>query len=65
MFFSSQAGANFNATDKVLRTPLLEAVVNNHMDVAKYLVQCGACVYHQVTPQVLSVDGDTSFIGFS
>ncbi|XP_073404886.1 histone-lysine N-methyltransferase EHMT2 isoform X3 [Dendrobates tinctorius] len=42
-----QAGANFNATDKVLRTPLLEAVVNNHLEVAKYLVQCGACVYHQ------------------
>ncbi|KAG8537248.1 hypothetical protein GDO81_024835, partial [Engystomops pustulosus] len=42
-----QAGANCNANDKVLRTPLLEAVVNNHMEVAKYLVQCGACVYHK------------------
>uniref|UniRef100_A0A8C5N144 Euchromatic histone lysine methyltransferase 2 n=1 Tax=Leptobrachium leishanense TaxID=445787 RepID=A0A8C5N144_9ANUR len=42
-----QAGANFNASDKVLRTPLLEAVVNNHLEIARYLVQCGACVYHQ------------------
>ncbi|XP_073454524.1 histone-lysine N-methyltransferase EHMT2 isoform X2 [Aquarana catesbeiana] len=42
-----QAGAHINATDKILRTPLLEAVVNNHTGVAKYLSQHGACVYHK------------------
>ncbi|KAM6959204.1 histone-lysine N-methyltransferase EHMT2 [Aplochiton taeniatus] len=41
-----QAGANIDAQDKALRTPLLEAIINNHVDVAKYLVQSGACVHH-------------------
>ncbi|XP_075042642.1 histone-lysine N-methyltransferase EHMT2 isoform X2 [Mixophyes fleayi] len=55
-----QAGANINATDKVLRTPLLEAVVNNHLEVAKYLVQNGACVYHQVTSLTCTTNRSTS-----
>ncbi|XP_056335769.1 histone-lysine N-methyltransferase EHMT2 isoform X2 [Danio aesculapii] len=41
-----QAGAKVDAQDKSLRTPLLEAIVNNHVDVVKYLIQSGACVYH-------------------
>lgn len=41
-----QAGAQVDAKDKDLRTPLLEAVINNHVDVARYLIQNGACVYH-------------------
>ncbi|XP_058610068.1 histone-lysine N-methyltransferase EHMT2 isoform X3 [Onychostoma macrolepis] len=41
-----QAGAKVDAQDKTLRTPLLEAIVNNHVDVVKYLIQSGACVYH-------------------
>uniref|UniRef100_A0A669BQ67 Euchromatic histone-lysine N-methyltransferase 2 n=1 Tax=Oreochromis niloticus TaxID=8128 RepID=A0A669BQ67_ORENI len=35
-----------DAQDKDLRTPLLEAIINNHVEVARYLVQNGACVYH-------------------
>uniref|UniRef100_A0A8C6P991 Euchromatic histone-lysine N-methyltransferase 2 n=1 Tax=Nothobranchius furzeri TaxID=105023 RepID=A0A8C6P991_NOTFU len=38
-----QAGANVDAKDKDMRTPLLEAVINNHIDVARYLIQNGAC----------------------
>uniref|UniRef100_A0A669DCV9 Euchromatic histone-lysine N-methyltransferase 2 n=1 Tax=Oreochromis niloticus TaxID=8128 RepID=A0A669DCV9_ORENI len=41
-----QAGAQVDAQDKDLRTPLLEAIINNHVEVARYLVQNGACVYH-------------------
>ncbi|XP_028819405.1 histone-lysine N-methyltransferase EHMT2 isoform X3 [Denticeps clupeoides] len=41
-----QAGAKVDAQDKTLRTPLLEAIVNNHIDVVKFLIQSGACVYH-------------------
>ncbi|XP_050993267.1 histone-lysine N-methyltransferase EHMT2 isoform X2 [Labeo rohita] len=41
-----QAGAKVDAQDKTLRTPLLEAIVNNHVEVVKYLIQSGACVYH-------------------
>ncbi|XP_051520544.1 histone-lysine N-methyltransferase EHMT2-like isoform X3 [Myxocyprinus asiaticus] len=41
-----QAGAKVDTQDKMLRTPLLEAIVNNHVDVVKYLIQSGACVYH-------------------
>uniref|UniRef100_A0A672T426 Histone-lysine N-methyltransferase EHMT2-like n=1 Tax=Sinocyclocheilus grahami TaxID=75366 RepID=A0A672T426_SINGR len=37
-----------DAQDKTLRTPLLEAIVNNHVEVVKYLIQSGACVYHAV-----------------
>lgn len=43
-----QAGANINAVDKQQRTPLMEAVVNNHLDVARYMVQRGGCVYSKV-----------------
>ncbi|XP_061520991.1 histone-lysine N-methyltransferase EHMT2 [Phycodurus eques] len=41
-----QAGAQIDAQDKDLRTPLLEAIVNNHTQVARYLIQNGACVYN-------------------
>lgn len=41
-----QAGAQIDAKDKDLRTPLLDAIANNHTEVAHYLVQNGACVYH-------------------
>uniref|UniRef100_A0A8C9W1B9 Euchromatic histone-lysine N-methyltransferase 2 n=1 Tax=Scleropages formosus TaxID=113540 RepID=A0A8C9W1B9_SCLFO len=41
-----QAGAKVDAQDKAQRTPLLEAIVNNHIDVVRYLIQSGACVYH-------------------
>uniref|UniRef100_A0A669F3J0 Euchromatic histone-lysine N-methyltransferase 2 n=1 Tax=Oreochromis niloticus TaxID=8128 RepID=A0A669F3J0_ORENI len=44
-----QAGAQVDAQDKDLRTPLLEAIINNHVEVARYLVQNGACVYHIVS----------------
>uniref|UniRef100_A0A4W6EPB2 Euchromatic histone-lysine N-methyltransferase 2 n=1 Tax=Lates calcarifer TaxID=8187 RepID=A0A4W6EPB2_LATCA len=42
-----QAGAQVDAQDKDLRTPLLEAIINNHIEVARYLIQNGACVYHE------------------
>ena len=45
---SVQAGANINAVDKQQRTPLMEAVVNNHLEVARYMVQRGGCVYSKV-----------------
>lgn len=45
---SMQAGANINAVDKQQRTPLMEAVVNNHLEVARYMVQRGGCVYSKV-----------------
>lgn len=45
---SPQAGANINAVDKQQRTPLMEAVVNNHLEVARYMVQLGGCVYSKV-----------------
>uniref|UniRef100_A0A8C9W5F2 Euchromatic histone-lysine N-methyltransferase 2 n=1 Tax=Scleropages formosus TaxID=113540 RepID=A0A8C9W5F2_SCLFO len=38
-----QAGAKVDAQDKAQRTPLLEAIVNNHIDVVRYLIQSGAC----------------------
>uniref|UniRef100_A0A8C5GSA9 Euchromatic histone-lysine N-methyltransferase 2 n=1 Tax=Gouania willdenowi TaxID=441366 RepID=A0A8C5GSA9_GOUWI len=41
-----QAGAQVDTKDKELRTPLLEAIVNNHIEVAHYLIKNGACVYH-------------------
>ncbi|XP_030645115.1 histone-lysine N-methyltransferase EHMT2 [Chanos chanos] len=41
-----QAGAKVDAQDKSLRTPLLEAIMNNHVEVVRYLIQSGACVYH-------------------
>ncbi|XP_041867898.1 histone-lysine N-methyltransferase EHMT2 isoform X2 [Melanotaenia boesemani] len=41
-----QAGAQVDAKDKDLRTPLLEAIINNHIEVARYLIQNSACVYH-------------------
>uniref|UniRef100_A0A671WR85 Euchromatic histone-lysine N-methyltransferase 2 n=1 Tax=Sparus aurata TaxID=8175 RepID=A0A671WR85_SPAAU len=41
-----QAGAKVDAQDKDMRTPLLEAIINNHIEVAHYLIQNGACVYH-------------------
>ncbi|KAJ8334975.1 hypothetical protein SKAU_G00406140 [Synaphobranchus kaupii] len=41
-----QSGAKVDAQDKTLRTPLLEAIVNNHIEVVRYLIQSGACVYH-------------------
>lgn len=47
--FGSQAGANVDAQDKDLRTPLVEAIINNHIEVARYLIQNGACVYHVVS----------------
>lgn len=34
--------------DKQQRTPLMEAVVNNHLEVARYMVQRGGCVYSKV-----------------
>lgn len=34
--------------DKQQRTPLMEAVVNNHLEVARYMVQRGGCVYNKV-----------------
>uniref|UniRef100_A0A8C7G9Y8 Euchromatic histone-lysine N-methyltransferase 2 n=1 Tax=Oncorhynchus kisutch TaxID=8019 RepID=A0A8C7G9Y8_ONCKI len=43
-----QAGAKLDIQDKSMRTPLLEAIVNNHVEVTRYLVQSGACVYHIV-----------------
>lgn len=45
---SSQAGANINAVDKQQRTPLMEAVVHNRLEVARYMVQLGGCVYSKV-----------------
>lgn len=48
-----QAGAKVDAQDKALRTPLLEAIANCHVDVVRYLVQSGACVYHAVSGQPL------------
>uniref|UniRef100_A0A674D164 Euchromatic histone-lysine N-methyltransferase 2 n=1 Tax=Salmo trutta TaxID=8032 RepID=A0A674D164_SALTR len=44
-----QAGAKLDIQDKSMRTPLLEAIVNNHVEVTRYLVQSGACVYHTVS----------------
>ncbi|KAL0962486.1 hypothetical protein UPYG_G00340650 [Umbra pygmaea] len=41
-----QAGAKLDVQDKSMRTPLLEAIVNSHVEVTKYLIQSGACVYH-------------------
>ncbi|KAG7254022.1 hypothetical protein CRUP_023323, partial [Coryphaenoides rupestris] len=35
-----------DAKDRTLRTPLLEAIVNDHVEVTRYLVQSGASVYH-------------------
>ena len=32
-----------------MRTPLVEAIINNHIEVARYLVQNSACVYHVVS----------------
>uniref|UniRef100_A0A674GXF4 [histone H3]-lysine(9) N-methyltransferase n=1 Tax=Taeniopygia guttata TaxID=59729 RepID=A0A674GXF4_TAEGU len=43
-----QAGANINAVDKQRRTPLMEAVANDQLDTARYLLQRGGCAYSQV-----------------
>uniref|UniRef100_A0A8C3MVW8 Uncharacterized protein n=1 Tax=Geospiza parvula TaxID=87175 RepID=A0A8C3MVW8_GEOPR len=53
----SQAGANINAVDKQRRTPLMEAVANDQLETARYLLQRGGCAYSQVrdTPE----DGST------
>lgn len=48
-FVYLQAGAKLDIQDKSMRTPLLEAIVNNHVEVTRYLVQSGACVYHTVS----------------
>uniref|UniRef100_A0A8C3HDG9 [histone H3]-lysine(9) N-methyltransferase n=1 Tax=Chrysemys picta bellii TaxID=8478 RepID=A0A8C3HDG9_CHRPI len=40
-----QAGANINAVDKTRRTPLMEAVVSNQVETARYIVRRGGCVY--------------------
>uniref|UniRef100_A0A8C8SUI2 [histone H3]-lysine(9) N-methyltransferase n=1 Tax=Pelusios castaneus TaxID=367368 RepID=A0A8C8SUI2_9SAUR len=40
-----QAGANINAVDKMRRTPLMEAVVSNQVETARYIVRRGGCVY--------------------
>ena len=53
-----QAGAKVDAQDKALRTPLLEAIVNDHVEVARYLVQSGASVYHTVSPLTHTHLGD-------
>ncbi|GAA6075812.1 histone-lysine N-methyltransferase EHMT2-like isoform X1, partial [Tachysurus ichikawai] len=41
-----QAGAKVDTEDKGQRTPLLEAIINNQVEVTRYLIQSGACVYH-------------------
>uniref|UniRef100_A0AAQ4QSN0 Euchromatic histone-lysine N-methyltransferase 2 n=1 Tax=Gasterosteus aculeatus aculeatus TaxID=481459 RepID=A0AAQ4QSN0_GASAC len=46
-YILTQAGAQVNAQDKDRRTPLLEAIINNHIEVAHYLIQNGASVYHE------------------
>ena len=43
-----KAGANINATDKLRRTPLMEAVANNHVEAARYMLRRGGCVYSKV-----------------
>uniref|UniRef100_A0A8C9ZJ28 Euchromatic histone-lysine N-methyltransferase 2 n=1 Tax=Sander lucioperca TaxID=283035 RepID=A0A8C9ZJ28_SANLU len=53
-----QAGAQVDALDKDRRTPLLEAIINNHIEVAHYLVQNGACVYHSVSVCYLCLQED-------
>uniref|UniRef100_A0A8C9ZDY8 Euchromatic histone-lysine N-methyltransferase 2 n=1 Tax=Sander lucioperca TaxID=283035 RepID=A0A8C9ZDY8_SANLU len=53
-----QAGAQVDALDKDRRTPLLEAIINNHIEVAHYLVQNGACVYHSVSVLSLCLQED-------
>uniref|UniRef100_A0A8C3UJ89 Euchromatic histone lysine methyltransferase 2 n=1 Tax=Catharus ustulatus TaxID=91951 RepID=A0A8C3UJ89_CATUS len=40
-----QAGANINAVDKQRRTPLMEAVANDQLEAARYLLRRGGCVY--------------------
>uniref|UniRef100_A0A8C7ES90 Euchromatic histone lysine methyltransferase 2 n=1 Tax=Neovison vison TaxID=452646 RepID=A0A8C7ES90_NEOVI len=51
-----QAGANINAVDKQQRTPLMEAVVNNHLEAARYMVQRGGCVYSKVCRATCALD---------
>lgn len=46
-----QAGANINTVDKLRRTPLMEAVANNHVELARYLIKRGGCVYTKVKRQ--------------
>nr|XP_015195271.1 PREDICTED: histone-lysine N-methyltransferase EHMT2-like [Lepisosteus oculatus] len=43
-----QAGAKVDAQDKSIRTPLLEAIMNGHVEVVKFLIRSGACVFHAV-----------------
>lgn len=45
-----------DAQDKDLRTPLLEAIINNHLEVARYLIQNGACVYHVVSVYIKKLE---------
>ncbi|XP_069775679.1 histone-lysine N-methyltransferase EHMT2-like isoform X3 [Narcine bancroftii] len=42
-----QAGAIVDVCDKLQRTPLMEAIMNNHYDVVKLLAKQGACVFHK------------------
>ncbi|XP_067865458.1 histone-lysine N-methyltransferase EHMT2 isoform X2 [Heterodontus francisci] len=42
-----QAGATVDVCDKLQRTPLMEAIMNNHYSIAKLLVKHGACVFHK------------------
>ncbi|XP_078422690.1 histone-lysine N-methyltransferase EHMT2-like isoform X2 [Cetorhinus maximus] len=42
-----QAGATVDVCDKLQRTPLMEAIMNNHYDVVKLLAKHGACVFHK------------------
>ncbi|XP_072331617.1 histone-lysine N-methyltransferase EHMT2 isoform X3 [Scyliorhinus torazame] len=42
-----QAGATVDVCDKLQRTPLMEAIMNNHYDIVKLLSKHGACVFHK------------------
>uniref|UniRef100_A0A667X0X8 Euchromatic histone-lysine N-methyltransferase 2 n=1 Tax=Myripristis murdjan TaxID=586833 RepID=A0A667X0X8_9TELE len=57
-----QAGAKVDAQDKAMRTPLLEAIINNHVEVARYLVQNSASVYHAVSACQFDSGGWTPII---
>ncbi|XP_072406223.1 histone-lysine N-methyltransferase EHMT2-like isoform X2 [Chiloscyllium punctatum] len=49
-----QAGATVDVCDKLQRTPLMEAIMNNHYDVVKLLAKHGACVFHKVSARTVS-----------
>ncbi|XP_072889883.1 histone-lysine N-methyltransferase EHMT2-like isoform X2 [Hemitrygon akajei] len=42
-----QAGAIVDVCDKLQRTPLMEAIMNNHYEVVKLLAKHGASVFHK------------------